>query len=160
MLKMILDLIISSEYRDSLHKYPDEQLEAMTMPVEIPWEPDILAKLDAHPGVKFVVFVPNIRAMATAAERLSQTLKFDITTLETGRLSLSGKGDKKWQDFVRSLGSIAARGLLLRLATRAIERGNYISSFALIVDDVLFEGVRPQDVDIMARAQNLCKKIL
>jgi hypothetical protein len=117
---MVLELKISSDYRDSITKYSDEQLDAMTMPVEIPWEPNAVAKIEAHPNVRFIVFVANARLMAVAAERLSCSLKFDITTLETGRLSLSGHGDKKWQDFAKGLGPVAARGLLLRLASRAI----------------------------------------
>jgi hypothetical protein len=155
---MILDLKISSEYRDSLTKYPDEQLDAMTMPVEIPWEPGIASKIAAHPNVKFIVFVPNVRTMATAAERLARGLKFDITTLETGRMALSGKGDKKWKDLMKGLGPVAARGLVLRLVTRAIERGNRVDGFAEIVDDILFNGIHPADADVIGLARNLRSK--
>ena len=155
---MVLDLKISSEYRDSLTEYPDEQLEAMTMPVEIPWEPGIASKIEAHPKVKFIILVPNIRVMASAAERLARSLKFDITTLETGRMALAGKGDRKWKDFTKGLGMLASRALILRLVARAIERGARVEGFSNVVDDVLFNGVRPQDADIIVQAQNLRKK--
>jgi hypothetical protein len=155
---MVLDLKISSEYRDSVTKYSDEQLDAMEMAVEIPWEPSAVSKIEAHPNVIFVVFVRDVRSMASAAVRLSRSLKFDITTLETGRLALSGKSDKKWQDFIRGLGSVASQGLILRLVTKAIERGNRVDGFAEVVDDILFDGVRPQDADVIARAQDLRRR--
>jgi hypothetical protein len=155
---MVTDLKISSEYRDSVSKYSDEQLDATEMVVEIPWEPSAVAKIEAHPGVKFVVFVPNVRSMVVAAERLSQNLKFDIPTLETGRLSLSGKSETRWQDFVKSLGPVAAKSLVLKLATRAIARGNPIGGFVEIVDGVLFDGIRVSDADILGRAQDLRRR--
>ena len=152
---MVLDLKISTEYRDSITKYSDEQLDGMERTVEIPWEPATIANIEAHPNVKFVIFVRNIRDMAVCAERLSRTLRFDITTLETGRLALSGRGDKKWGDFLKGLGPVGAKALVLRLVTRAIERGNRADGFVGIADQVLFEGLRPSDVDIMARLQDL-----
>lgn len=155
---MILDLKICPDYRDSITKYPDDQLDAMTMPVEIPWEPAQVPKMFAHPDVKFIIFVPNVRTMASAAERLSRSLKFDITTLETGKLALQGKGDKKWGDFIKGLGPVAARGFVLRLVTRTVERGTRADSFVEIADHVLFDGLRPADVDIIARAQDLRRK--
>jgi len=155
---MVLELKVSTDYRDSVTKYSDEQLDAITMPVEIPWEPATVARLAAHPDVKFIVFVPNVRAMAAAAERLSRSLKFDIMTLETGRLALQGKSDKKWGDFIKGLGPVAARGLVLRLVTRAIERGARADEFVAIADAVLFDGLRPADVDIIARVQDLRRK--
>jgi hypothetical protein len=155
---MILDLKICPDFRDSLSKYPDDQLDAMQMPVEIPWEPAQVPKMLAHPDVKFIIFVKDVRTMAAAAERLSRALKFDITTLETGKLALRGKGDKKWGDFIKGLGPVAARGLVLRLVTRAVERGNRADSFVEIADHVLFDGLRPVDVDIIARVQELRRK--
>lgn len=155
---MITDIKINNEYRDSVHKYSEEQLETASIPLEIPWEPDAVAVVEAHPTTRFVFFVPNTRTMALVAERLSQSLKFDITTLETGRMSLAGQGDKKWREFTKSLGPVATRGLLLRLVTRAIERGNHVGGFAAIVSDILTEGVQPADADILGRARNLRNK--
>jgi len=154
---MVLDLKISTEFRDSVSSYSDEQLDAFLMPVEIPWEPSQVSRMMAHPQTKFVVFVKDLRSMAVAAERLSRTLKFDITTLEMGRLSLQGKSDKKWGDFIKGLGPVASRGLVLRLVTRAIERGNRADEFVGIADAMIFDGLRPGDVDIVARAQQLRK---
>ncbi len=157
---MVQELKVSTEYRDSVFKYSDEQLDAITMTVEVPWEPAAVARMAAHPDTKFIVFVPNVRTMAIAAERLARSLKFDITTLETGRLALVGKGDKKWSDFIKGLGPVAARGLVLRLVTRAIERGNRVDGFVEIADRVIFDGLRPADVDIIARVQDLRRQKL
>ena len=156
--KVILDLKISSEFRDSITKYSDEQLDAMEIPVEIPWEPSTVTKIEAHPNVKFVIFVRDMRAMASVSSRLSQVLKFDITTLETGRMALVGVGDKKWQDFTKGLGAAASQGLLLRLVTKSIEKGSRVDAFAGVVDDILFDGVRPGDADVIARVQDLRRR--
>jgi len=155
---MILDLKISNEFRDSVTKYSDEQLDAMEMVVEIPWEPAAVARIEAHPGTKFVVFVRDVRAMATAAARLSRSLKFDIVTLETGRKALAGTSDKKWQDFIKGLGPVAAQGLVLRLVTKAIERGSRVDAFVGVMDDILFDGVRASDADVIARVQDLRRR--
>lgn len=152
---MVLELKLSSDFRDSLSRYSDEQLDAMEIPVEIPWEPGIVSRVETHPNVQFVVFVPTIRTMAYAAERLSQNLKFDITTLEGGRLSFSGKSDKKWKDFTKGLGTLASRGLILRLVTKAISHGARVDPMVEVMDCVLFSGLRPQDADVLARVQNL-----
>lgn len=152
---MVLDLKISPEFRDSVTKYSDEQLDAMEMVVEIPWEPAAAAVVEAHPNVKFIIFVKDVRSMASAAERLARSLRFDITTLETGRMALRGKSDKKWRDFTKGLGPVASRALVLRLVTKAIASGNHVDAMAEVVDGILFEGVRPQDADVIARAQEL-----
>jgi hypothetical protein len=44
---------------------------------------------------------------------------------------------------------------VLRLVTRSIERGGRVDAFAEIADHVLFDGLRPADVDIIARVQDL-----
>ncbi len=151
---MITDLKISSEYRDSVTKYTDEQLDAMSV-IEIPWEPVAVARMEAHPETKFVVFVRDVRTMAVAAERLGRSLRFDITTLETGRLALAGRSDKTWQDFAKGIGPVAARGVVIRLVTKAIELGNRVDAFVEVAGDILFKGVRASDADVVARAQDL-----
>ncbi len=152
---MILDIKISRDFRDGIQKYSDEQLDAAEAPVEIPWEPAAAARMEKHPGTKFVLFVPDMRAMMQAADRLGRNADFDLVMLENGRLALAGRGARKWRDIALSLGSVGTRGLILRLVARAIERGNNVHAMVPVVEDILMGGVRPMDADIMIQSWGL-----
>lgn len=152
---MIVDIRIGSEFRDSIHKYSDEQLDSATVPVEIPWEPSAVTKIEKHPETKFILCVRSLREMAQAADRLSRDMNFDLVTLETGRLALSFKGERKWHDLALSLGPIGSRGLIFRIVAKAIERGNDIRGILPPVEDILFNGARPLDAEIMFQSWRL-----
>jgi len=151
---MILDIRIGREYRDSIRKYTDEQLDAAGT-VEIPWEPSAADRMGRHPNTRFVLFAPDARAAAQAADRLGRGMDFDAVALESGRLALAGKGTRRWGDIAAGLGPVGARALVLRLVARAIERGNNVHAMVPVVEDILMGGARAADADILVQSWGL-----
>lgn len=152
---MVTEIKISPEYRDSIHKYTDEQIDALTVPIEIPWEPSAAARIEKHPDAHFILCVHSMRDMAAAAERLSQGMTFSVVTLENGRMALFSAGDKKWRDIAIGLGPVGTRGLILRLVTKAVRRGKDIRAILPVVESILLDGARPLDAEILVQAWKL-----
>lgn len=124
--------------------------------VEVLWShtPREIAVLRGHPEKSFTLFVRDIQMMERAAEQLGLPVKFDLNTLETGKLALISR-IQKWDEFSKGVGASVSRGILLKLVSRSIERGGHLPEFAVLMNDILFEGVSPLEADVHLRLHKL-----
>jgi hypothetical protein len=125
--------------------------DGSTRHAEVAWRNsrEELGTLQRYPDVQCVLHVEDMTVMQRSANSLGISPALDETTIREGFVALTDKSVSDWRRFTSSVGVTPARGVLVRLASDTIRKGQNPSNLRKVIQHCVFRGVNAVDADVL-----------
>jgi hypothetical protein len=128
-------------------------------PIKVRWEnskPELLV-LASHPNKRFLLCVLGMHEMERAVGLLGRKIKIDDAALRTGIKALASAPQQQlpdWRSYLDQAKSLTPRHVILKLAADSLRVGEATLLTTGLVDDLIFGGIDPRDMDVMFRIRS------
>jgi len=154
-----IDIVIDKEYCGPTILELAPILDEITEdPVKVRWEntkPELRA-IKSRPDRRFLVCVADMHMMERAVAMLGQRIKIEDAAMRVGVIALAAAPQQQphdWRNYLDQAKDLNPRHVILKAAADSVRAGENTLLTSLI-DDLVFGGIDPRDMDIMFRLRS------